>query len=48
MNCGNQSSITSFPREKLQELINNQLKLKVHDTYKKVEKITTNFEPTDD
>ena len=26
----------------------NQLKLEVHDTYKKDEKITTNFEPIDD
>ena len=26
----------------------NQLKLEVHDTYKKDEKLTTNFEPTDD
>ena len=26
---------------------NNQLKLKVHDTYEKDEKLTTNFEPTD-
>ena len=25
----------------------NQLKLEVHDTYKKDEKLTTNFEPTD-
>ena len=35
-------------RDKLQDLNFNQLKLKVHDTYKKDEKITTNFEPTDD
>ena len=34
-------------RDKLQDLNNNQLKLEVHDTYKKDEKITTNFEPTD-
>ena len=26
----------------------NQLKLEVHDTYKKHEKITTNFEPSND
>ena len=26
----------------------NQLKLKVHDRYKKEEKLTTNFQPTDD
>ena len=34
-------------RDKLQDLNNNQLKLEVHDTYKKDEKITTNFEPVD-
>ena len=34
-------------RDKLQDLNINQLKLKVHDTYKKDEKITTNFEPID-
>ena len=32
-------------RDKLQDLNTNQLKLEVHDTYKKDEKITTNFEP---
>ena len=32
-------------RDKLQDLKINQRKLKVHDTYKKDEKITTNFEP---
>ena len=31
--------------DKLQDLNINQLKLEVHDTYKKDEKITTNFEP---
>ena len=30
-------------RDKLQDLNINQLKLEVHDTYKKYEKITTNF-----
>ena len=35
-------------RDKLQDLNINQLKLEVPDTYKKDEKITTNFEPTDD
>ena len=35
-------------RDKLQDLNINQLKLEVHDTYKKDEKLTTNFEPTDD
>ena len=34
-------------RNKLQDLKINQLKLELHDTYKKDEKITTNFEPTD-
>ena len=31
-------------RDKLQDLNINQLKLEVHDTYRKNEKITTNFE----
>ena len=35
-------------RDKLQDSNINQLKLEVHDTYKKDEKITTNFEPVDD
>ena len=34
-------------RDKLQEANISQLKLEVHDTYKKDEKITTNFEPVD-
>ena len=34
-------------RDKLKDLNTNQLKLEVHDTYKKDEKITTNFEPND-
>ena len=34
-------------RDKLQDLDINQLKLEVHDTYKKDEKITTNFEAVD-
>ena len=34
-------------RDKLQDLIINQLKLEVHDTYKKDEKITTSFEAID-
>ena len=34
-------------RDKVQDLNINQLKLEVHDTYKKDEKITTNFEPID-
>ena len=35
-------------RDKLQDLNIIQLKLEVHDTYKKDEKLTTNFEPVDD
>ena len=35
-------------RDKLQDLNINQLKLEVHDTYKKDEKIITNFEPVDE
>ena len=35
-------------RDKLQDLYINQLKLEVHDTYKKDEKLKTNFEPVDD
>ena len=34
-------------RDKLQDSNINQLKLEVHDTYKKDEKLTTNFEPID-
>ena len=34
-------------RDKLQDLNINHLKLEVHDTYKKDEKLTTDFEPTD-
>ena len=34
-------------RDKLQGLKINQLKLEVHDTYKKDEKVTTHFEPID-
>ena len=35
-------------RDILQDLNIINLKLEVHDTYKKDEKITTNFEPVDD
>ena len=35
-------------RDKLQDVNINQLKLEVHDTYKKDEKLTTNFESVDD
>ena len=34
-------------RDKLQDLNINQLKLEVHDSYKKDGKLTTNFEPVD-
>ena len=34
-------------RDRLQDSNISQLKLEVHDTYKKDEKITTNFEPVD-
>ena len=34
-------------RDKLQDSNIKQLKLEVHDTYKKDEKITTNFQPVD-
>ena len=35
-------------RDILQSMNNNQLKLEVHDTYKKDEKLTTKFEAIDD
>ena len=35
-------------KDKLQDLNINNLKLEVHDTYKKDEKLTTNFQPVDD
>ena len=35
-------------KNKVQDMKINQLKLEVHGTYKKNEKITTNFPPTDD
>ena len=35
-------------RDKLQDSNINQLKLEVHDTYKRDEKLTTTFEPVDD
>ena len=34
-------------RDKIQDSNINQLKLEIHDTYKKDEKLTTNFEPVD-
>ena len=33
--------------DNIQDMNNNQLKLEVHDTYKKDEKLRTFFEPTD-
>ena len=35
-------------RDKVQDLNINQLELEVHHTFKRDEKITTNFKPTDD
>ena len=35
-------------KDKVQDIIFNHLKLEVHDTYKKDEKRTTNFEPLKD
>ena len=35
-------------KDKIEDMNDNQLKLEVHDTYKKDEKITTKFEPTDE
>ena len=35
-------------RNKLQDMNINQLKLELNDSFKKDEKITTNFEPTND
>ena len=37
-----------FKKDKVQHLNINRLKLEVHDTYEKDEKITTNFEPVND
>ena len=39
---------TVSKRDKLQDLNFNQLNFEVHDTYKKDEKLKTNFEPTAD
>ena len=35
-------------KDKVPDLYINQIRLEVHDTYKKFEKMTTTFEPTDD
>ena len=38
-----------FPeKDKMQDVNVNQFKLEIHDTYKRNEKITTNFEPIED
>ena len=34
--------------DKVQDIKSNQFKLEVHDTFKKDDKITTNFEPVND
>ena len=44
---GNEFDNIVFKRDKLQDLNIIQLKLEVHDYYKKDGKLTTNFEPTD-
>ena len=46
--CENEFDGIVSKRDKLKDLNNNQLKLEVHDTYKKDQKITTNFEAVDD
>ena len=40
--------IINSKRDKLQDLNINQLKLEVHETYKKEEKMTANFEAVND
>ena len=47
-NYGSEFDGSISRRVKLCDLNIIQLQLEVHDTYKKDEKITTNFEPTDD
>ena len=44
---GSEFENTVSKRDKLQDFNINQLKLEVHDTYKKVEKVTLKFEPND-
>ena len=44
---GNEIDGIVSKRDKLQDLNINQLKLEVHDAYKKDEKLTTNFKPID-
>ena len=39
---------TVSKKDKVQDMNINQLKLEVHDTYEKDEKITTSFTPSDD
>ena len=45
--CGSEFDGIVSKRDKLQYSNINQLKLEVHDSYKKEERITTNFEPVD-
>ena len=48
-NCGKASLTTPFlKKDKTQDKNIHQLKLEIHDTYKKDEKITSNFDSTDD
>ena len=48
-NYGYVDSITLFlKKDKIRDFKLNQLKLQVHDTYEKDEKIRTNFEPVND
>ena len=48
-NCGKANSTKlSLKKDKVQELNINRLKLQVHDTYKKDEKITTKFKIVDE
>ncbi len=46
-NSGKANLMVVSKRDKLQDININNLKLEVHDTYKKDEKLTTNFEPVD-
>ena len=44
----NEFDKTVSKKDKVQDMKINQLILEVHDTYKKKEKTTTNFEPSDE
>ena len=49
INFRNQNSVVSFlKKDKLRGLNINQLKLEIHDTNRKDQEITTNFEAVDD